>query len=138
MGYWENKVALVTGGSAGLGLAIAKAYVAAGAKVAIIARDPARLLSAVEQVESLVPVPGPQSPVPVVGITADVTRQAEVVGGDRCTEPCGQRQAAVCWITRSLPGLLLLRPDRSARAALRSLRRAQLETSRWSSAFLPF
>lgn len=43
MPYWTNKVALVTGGSAGLGLAIAQALVSGGARVTIAARDRARL-----------------------------------------------------------------------------------------------
>jgi NAD(P)-dependent dehydrogenase (short-subunit alcohol dehydrogenase family) len=35
MGYWEGKAAVVTGGSSGLGRAIAAALAAAGARVAI-------------------------------------------------------------------------------------------------------
>src|SRR5438876_6759764 len=43
MPYWTDKVALVTGGSKGLGLAIARAFVAAGAHVVITARDQEQL-----------------------------------------------------------------------------------------------
>ncbi len=43
MSYWQNKVAVVTGASSGLGLAIAQALVAHGAKVALAARDADRL-----------------------------------------------------------------------------------------------
>jgi NAD(P)-dependent dehydrogenase (short-subunit alcohol dehydrogenase family) len=46
MSYWTDKVAVVTGGSAGLGLHIARALVEAGARVTIAARDPSRLASA--------------------------------------------------------------------------------------------
>ncbi|MDX1945887.1 MAG: SDR family NAD(P)-dependent oxidoreductase [Pirellulaceae bacterium] len=48
MPYWTDKVALVTGGSAGLGLEIARALVAAGARTTIAARDEARLRAAAE------------------------------------------------------------------------------------------
>ena len=43
MAYWTNKAAVVTGGSSGLGLAIARALVAAGAKVVICGRNAERL-----------------------------------------------------------------------------------------------
>jgi uncharacterized protein len=44
--YWTDKVALVTGGSQGLGLAIARELVAAGACVVISGRDQQRLAAA--------------------------------------------------------------------------------------------
>ncbi len=43
---WKQKVVLVTGGSAGLGLEIAKAFGRAGARIAIVGRDALRLESA--------------------------------------------------------------------------------------------
>src|SRR5260221_6487068 len=46
MTYWTNKVALVTGGSKGLGLAIARALVTAGAHVVITARNQEQLAAA--------------------------------------------------------------------------------------------
>jgi short-subunit dehydrogenase len=46
MPYWTNKTALVTGGSKGLGLAIARALVAAGAQVVITARNQEQLADA--------------------------------------------------------------------------------------------
>src|SRR5205823_1256596 len=39
LGYWEDKVALITGGSKGLGLVIARALVNDGASVVITARN---------------------------------------------------------------------------------------------------
>lgn len=52
MGYWQDKVAVVTGGSRGLGLAIARALSAVGAKVVIVARDEQQLAAAAEQLSA--------------------------------------------------------------------------------------
>ncbi len=65
MAYWQSKAALVTGGSSGLGLAIARALVAAGAKVTIAAREAERLAAAAESIGAS-------------GIAADVTQPADV------------------------------------------------------------
>jgi len=47
MSYWQGKVALITGGSAGLGFSIAEALGGLGASVMIAARDGERLQAAV-------------------------------------------------------------------------------------------
>ena len=47
MGFWTDKSIVVTGGSAGLGLALSRAFVSCGAKLTIVARDKSRLDSAV-------------------------------------------------------------------------------------------
>ena len=47
----DGKSAVVTGGSKGLGLAIAKEFAASGADVAILARDPATLADAKGQIQ---------------------------------------------------------------------------------------
>ena len=67
MTYWTDKAALVTGGSSGLGLAIARALVAAGARVAICGRDVGRLEAAAAGLGDR-----------CQGIAADVTRDSDV------------------------------------------------------------
>ena len=48
----DGKSAIVTGGSKGLGLAIAQEYAASGADVAILARDPGALAEAKQLIAS--------------------------------------------------------------------------------------
>jgi NAD(P)-dependent dehydrogenase (short-subunit alcohol dehydrogenase family) len=50
MGILDNKVAVITGSSRGLGLAIAKAYAAEGAAVVLTARSARAIESAVEEI----------------------------------------------------------------------------------------
>lgn len=50
--YWKDKVALVTGGSSGIGLALARLLAGNGANVWLAARDRVRLESALGEVES--------------------------------------------------------------------------------------
>jgi NAD(P)-dependent dehydrogenase (short-subunit alcohol dehydrogenase family) len=64
------KVALVTGASRGIGLAIAKSLAAMGAKIAVCARDPQRLDVAAADLE--------RSGASVVAVPADVSRPAEI------------------------------------------------------------
>jgi 3-oxoacyl-[acyl-carrier protein] reductase len=61
----KNAVALVTGGSAGIGYSIAKTLAESGAKVAITGRDKARLEKAAKDLGAL-------------GIQADVANEADV------------------------------------------------------------
>ncbi len=51
----DERTALITGGSKGLGLAMAKTFAEAGAKVAIAARDAATLQNAEAEINALVP-----------------------------------------------------------------------------------
>lgn len=68
----KGKFALVTGGSAGIGLAIAKALTSEGASVAIVARDEAKLRSAAKEIES-------KSRIKVIPIVSDLSKE----GGPR-------------------------------------------------------
>ena len=69
----KERVAIITGASQGLGLAIACAYVQAGANVCICARDAVNLKQAVSQIESL--TNGIQK---VIAQVADISNQIDV------------------------------------------------------------
>ncbi len=68
--YWRGKRAVVTGGSAGLGRAVATTLVERGAKVAIVARGQAALDETELQLKSL----GGD----VLAVVADLTKQEDV------------------------------------------------------------
>ena len=70
MGKLEGKVAIVTGGSRGIGKAIARGLAAEGAKIVITARGVEKLNQAAQELAG----PG----VTVVPIPADVTDEAQV------------------------------------------------------------
>ena len=69
----QNKVAIVTGASRGIGLAIARRLVDDGARVVITARKPEALAEAVEALG------GPAHALAFAGHADDATHQAEVV-----------------------------------------------------------
>jgi 3-oxoacyl-[acyl-carrier protein] reductase len=66
----ESKVALVTGASRGIGLAIARSLAAMGAKLSLCARDPGRLISVAAEFE--------RQGTPVLAVPADVSRPADI------------------------------------------------------------
>ena len=70
MGYWDRKRAVVTGGSAGLGRAVARALVDKGARVAIVGRRPALL----DETAADLRAEGGH----VITIAADVTKQNDI------------------------------------------------------------
>ncbi|MCA9219017.1 MAG: SDR family NAD(P)-dependent oxidoreductase [Planctomycetales bacterium] len=71
MAPWGEKVVVVTGGSAGLGLAIAERFARAGSQVVMVGRDAERLRHAADNLATNVD----KRP---VGIAADVTQQCDV------------------------------------------------------------
>ena len=73
MGTFEGRTALVTGGSRGIGLGIAKSLVDRGARVVLTARKPDALAEAVEALG------GPEVAVAVAGNAGDPGHRAEAV-----------------------------------------------------------
>ena len=97
---WHGKAVLVTGGSAGLGRAIAAAFADAGAQVAIAARGREGLDQAVEQLRAQGRT--------VLAVQADVTQQADVERMLRETvERCGRLDVLVNNAGRSSRGTVL-------------------------------
>ena len=85
----KGKVALVTGGSRGIGRAIANSFAAEGADLAICARDADGLAKAVAEIE--------RSGTRVVGIRADVSKPAETeIFVNSAVEQLGRIDALVC------------------------------------------
>ncbi len=83
MSYWHNKVALVTGASSGLGLAVSRRLFAAGASVVMVARDTGRLNAAADRVrlsgkKNATQAESNNAAGQSLAIAADITRQDEV------------------------------------------------------------
>lgn len=72
---------LITGGSSGIGLAIARQAAAAGARVSLVARDPAKLAAARATIQ-----PASSGPAEVVTASADVSIEAEVLAALNAAE----------------------------------------------------
>ncbi|MBQ5367635.1 MAG: SDR family NAD(P)-dependent oxidoreductase, partial [Thermoguttaceae bacterium] len=66
MGYWQDKIVLVTGGSNGLGRIIAETYGAAGAKLAIAGLEPNDVEKTAQEMRA--------NGIEVLPLVADVTK----------------------------------------------------------------
>src|SRR5689334_20256116 len=69
----KDKIAVITGGSVGIGLAIARGLAAEGVHVALCARDPARVARVAGAIRD-------EYGVRAVGVPVDISRAAEVAG----------------------------------------------------------
>ncbi len=66
----KDQVALITGGSRGIGVAIADLFGAAGARLALVALDPVRLAATADKLRA--------AGYPVLNLAADVADEAQV------------------------------------------------------------
>ncbi len=73
-GYYRNKSVLITGGTSGIGLALAKRLVIEGCQVAILSRQTTLLENASSEISRI----APDNALPLVTIQADVTRRDDL------------------------------------------------------------
>jgi len=100
MNYWQNKVALVTGASSGLGLAIAEALARSGATLVIAARREQPLEAAADRLR--------RQGAKVLALPVDVTHQNEVERMvDQTIENFGRLDVLVNNVGRSARGAAL-------------------------------
>jgi len=102
MSYWENKVVLITGGSSGLGLSLARQALQQGATVILVARQQQKLD---EVTSDLRKTYAGDNPSRVLGIPADVTKQADVdTLFAKAIQQAGKLDAVICAAGKSTRG----------------------------------
>jgi short-subunit dehydrogenase len=77
---WKNRVAIVTGASSGIGLAVARAFVSRGARVALVARTEGKLAAAVAELGGANAVSFPLDVTDRAGLLALPARVIEKLG----------------------------------------------------------
>jgi len=93
MSNWTNKVVTITGGSAGLGLVIAREFLAKGATIALVARDEVKLKQAAESL-------GNER---VLTVSADVTDESKAKWAmNRIVELAGRMDVLVNNVGKSV------------------------------------
>ncbi|MEM9186976.1 MAG: SDR family NAD(P)-dependent oxidoreductase [Planctomycetota bacterium] len=106
MAYWRGKHALVTGGSAGLGLHLARELVTAGAAVALVGRSQTRLDEAADQLRGI----GGQ----VQAFSADVAQPGQTAWAvEQAVAEFGTLNLAAACAGRSMRGALVDTPRRA-------------------------
>lgn len=101
--YWKDKIVLITGGSAGFGLELAKSLGRQGCYVAIAARNDERLESAARQLREL--------NIRVTTFVTDVTDQNQVAGlADSIRDDFGRLDVLVNAAGKSTRGLAATTP----------------------------
>lgn len=102
MSYWENKVVLITGGSSGLGLSLARQALQQGATVILVARQQQKLDEVTSNLRSTF---ASDTPNRVLGIPADVTKQADVdTLFAKAIQQAGKLDAVICAAGKSTRG----------------------------------
>lgn len=97
MGYWHDKTVLITGGSSGLGRALAEAFAAEGARLALIGLEPPAVFATAQDLGA--------RGIEVLPLPADITRQADVDRAMAATlDRFGQLDALVNCAGRSARG----------------------------------